>query len=125
MTVVMDSSALLALVKDEVGADQVSRALPTAIASPVIFAESVSKAANQGYDPDRVAAQLLADGLVIRSIGSENMASVIKLHRLALRNVSLADRFCLALAMQLALPILTADRPWRDLGLPVELRYIR
>jgi len=121
----MDSSALLALVKGEPGAAEVSKELPSAIASPVIFAECVSKAANQGYDPDRVAAQLLADGLTIHPIAAEHLSSVIRLHRLALRSVPLADRFCLALAIQLALPVLTADRPWRDLGLPVELRFIR
>jgi ribonuclease VapC len=122
---VIDSSALLALVKDEPGARIVADALPSAVTSAVIFAESISKAANQGYDPDRVAEQLRADGLSIHPATSESLSSVIKLHRLAARSVSLADRFCLALAMDLGAPVLTADHPWRELGLPVELRFIR
>lgn len=125
MRVVVDSSALLALIKSESGAEVVADALPSAVASTVIFVESVSKAANQGYNPEHVATQLLSDGLSIHRSSPDDLSSVIKLHRLALRNVSLADRFCLALAMELGVPVLTADRPWRDLGLPVELRYIR
>jgi ribonuclease VapC len=39
--------------------------------------------------------------------------------------VSLGDRFCLALARELSLPALTADRRWKDLGLGVEIQLIR
>jgi len=39
--------------------------------------------------------------------------------------VSLADRAALALALTRGLPILTADRAWRSLRLPVTIEVIR
>lgn len=39
--------------------------------------------------------------------------------------LSLADRACMALAVTLGLPLLTADRSWVEVDLPVEIRVIR
>jgi PIN domain nuclease of toxin-antitoxin system len=39
--------------------------------------------------------------------------------------LSFGDRACLALAGQLHLPALTADRAWRNLTIDVEIRLIR
>ena len=39
--------------------------------------------------------------------------------------LSLADRACLALAIELGIPAVTADRAWSKLDLPVEIRIIR
>lgn len=39
--------------------------------------------------------------------------------------LSQADRACLALALDKALPVLTADRAWRGPELEVEIRLIR
>ena len=39
--------------------------------------------------------------------------------------LSLGDRACLALGAQLGVPVLTTDRSWESLGLPVEVRVIR
>ena len=41
------------------------------------------------------------------------------------RGVSLGDRFCLVLAQETGLPVLTADRAWAGLGLPLDIRLIR
>ena len=39
--------------------------------------------------------------------------------------LSLGDRACLALALRLRLPVLTADRSWTTLNLPVTVTAIR
>jgi len=41
------------------------------------------------------------------------------------RGVSLADRFCLQLAMELRVPVLTTDRIWASLNLDVEVVLVR
>jgi PIN domain nuclease of toxin-antitoxin system len=41
------------------------------------------------------------------------------------KGVSLGDRFCLALALELKLPVMTADRRWAELDIGVDVRLIR
>jgi len=41
------------------------------------------------------------------------------------RSISLGDRACLALAIELGMPVLTGDRAWRDLDIGVEIRLFR
>lgn len=125
MSVVIDTSALMAFIKDEPGADLVEQNLPGALVSPVIFAECLSKLANQGYDAEAARDDFLIGGLEVPDFTISDVSGVQALHALALRGVSLADRFCLALALDRSVPVLTADRPWVDLGLPIEVRLIR
>ncbi len=41
------------------------------------------------------------------------------------RGLSLADRACLALALDRGLKVVTADRAWAELGLEVKVELIR
>ena len=41
------------------------------------------------------------------------------------RDLSLGDRACLALALELGMPVLTGDRAWRDLDIGVDIRIFR
>lgn len=125
LSLVVDTSALMALVRDEPGADVVESAIGNATASAVIFAECLGKLALLGYDPVGVERRLLKGGLLIAPVDGASVGGVVSLYALARKNVSLADRFCLALGLERNWPIMTADRPWADLGLPVELRFIR
>lgn len=125
MTVVLDSSALLAVVRREPGADQVLDAIGDAVVSPVILAETLGKATRFGRTVDETEAAFMDAGLRVASVERDDIRLVASLHARPDRNISLADRFCLALAMRLDAPVLTADRPWRELDLPVELRFIR
>ena len=123
--IVIDSSALIAFVKNEPGADRVEVMIGESIVSIVVLTECLSKLALQGFDPEATKARLLAAGLRVEPFGDSNMPAVIALHRLARQNISLADRFCLALALDQRLPVLTGDRPWAALGLPLEIELIR
>jgi ribonuclease VapC len=123
--IVVDSSALMAFVLKEPGADRVEAALGECIVSTVVLAECLSKLAAKGLDPDTIKMRLTTAGLQIEPFGEEGIATVVSLHRFAKRGVSLADRFCLASALDRNLPVLTADRPWANLGLPLEIELIR
>lgn len=125
MTVVIDSSALLALVKGEPGSDRVLEVIVDAVASPVILAECLGKAARFGFDIDATETMLMAAGLRLSTVDIADIRLVAQLHARPDRNISLADRFCLALAMRLSLPLVTGDRPWAALRLPIDLRFIR
>ena len=122
---VIDSSAIMALVLGETGADKVAQAVEHSMASAVIFAECLGKLALKGGDRRAIAERLLAAGLAVEPADAETALKVSDLYGLARQNLSLADRFCLALAADRALPVLTADRAWAGLDLPVEVHLIR
>lgn len=125
VTYVIDTSAILALVYGETGGRKVAEVLGECVASPVILVECLSKAASKGYDVAAVQATLLGSGLCVAELTPEDLSATVELHALAKKDVSLADRFCLALALRRGLTLVTADRPWARLGLPVELHLIR
>jgi ribonuclease VapC len=39
--------------------------------------------------------------------------------------LSLADRACLSLALRLNLPVITCDRGWAELALPLRIQLVR
>ena len=125
MSVVVDSSALLAVVQRERGAEAVESVEGDLVVSPVILAETLSIAAERGFDVAAVEQDLMNMGLKIYNVVDEDVRRVIEMHGLAKLNISLADRFCLALAQRLGLPTLTGDRAWARLELPIEVRLFR
>jgi len=123
--IVIDSSALIALVRQEPGADRVAAAIDGAFVSAVILAESLSKIADFGYDPEAVRTGFLAAGINVTAFGPADVGAVVALHGFSKQRISLADRFCLALALDRNLPVLTGDRAWAGLGLPLKIELIR
>ncbi|WCM26054.1 type II toxin-antitoxin system VapC family toxin [Sphingomonas sp. QA11] len=126
MRQVLDASALLAVLLDEPGGDRVLPALQEAVMSAVNLSESVSRAIDRGF------AALDALALVDRfrltvSAFDRRQAELAAGLRLATRprGLSLGDRACLALALDLDCPVLTADRAWAELDLGVDIRLIR
>ena len=115
----------MAVVRHEPGAERVWELLPRSLASAVILVETLSKAANLGHDPAKARSWLERGGLMVSPVTERDIEGVVALYALAKRNVSLADRFCLALAIDRDLPLLTSDRPWAMLGLPVRLELFR
>ena len=123
---VLDASALLALLNAEPGAGTVERALPEAVISAVNLSETVAKLTDIGV-PEAEAWQAAADLVpVVVDFDAEAARQCAKL-RVATREhgLSFGDRACLALARRLRLPVLTADRAWRKLSLGIEIRYLR
>lgn len=124
--VVLDASAVLAVLNGEPGAEAVWDCLPGAQLSAVNAAEVAAKLVDGGLDAED-AGQLL-ERLGARIVPFEATDVVPVAHiRAATRAVglSLGDRACLALARRLGVPALTADRQWRDIQVGVEVRMIR
>jgi ribonuclease VapC len=122
---VVDTSALIAVVKAERGWQAARDALVQSLVSAVIMAETLSKLANLGFEIDVTERLFREAGVEVASVTDADVRVVASLHGLAKQSVSMADRFCLALGMTSGLPIVTADRAWASLGLPVEVRLFR
>ena len=131
-TSVLDASALLAYLNDEVGADVVEGALVRGSAiSAVNLEEVLSKLAEIGEDPQDVAENLtrrglLGGNLVVSSLSADDAIIIARLHRgTRMHGLSLGDRACLGLALRLRVPALTADRAWSRLRVDVKVLVIR
>lgn len=126
LSVVFDSSALLAISFDEVGAQRAARGLKDGMMSAVNVAEVISRYVDQGASEEEARASLQAFGLDIRPF-NETQAMAAGLMRTATQKLglSLGDRACLALAVQEGATVFTADRTWAALDLEVDVELIR
>jgi ribonuclease VapC len=124
--IVLDASALLALVHGEPGADRVKAALPVAALSSANLAEVVSKLVERRMPPAEIT-ELLQDLDLDLHPFDEALAFAAGFLRASTRNqrLSLGDRACLALARRLGASVLTADRAWQGLGLGVRVELLR
>lgn len=125
-TCVVDSSAVLALLRDERGAELVGPRLRTAFISAVNWSEVVQKALDGGIGTAEMRNYLRLWGLQIVPAGQAEADLAAEL-RTPTRDfgLSIGDRFCLATAILRGLPALTADRSWDRARLAVEVQLIR
>jgi ribonuclease VapC len=125
-SVVLDTSALLAFVAGERGADQVATLIGDSIISAVNFAEAITTLVTRGASLDTAREALGVVDLDIidfdRALAEQTGALVA---RTRLRGLSLGDRACLALAARERIPALTGDRTWQGLDLGIEVRLFR
>lgn len=107
---------MLAWLQQETGSASVHGALTDGIVTAANWAEILQKARQHGGDPQEV-------GLLLRSLGLEvvdvtrvdgEMAASMWTKGLPL---SLGDRLCLAVALRLGLPAMTADTEWDGIGI--------
>lgn len=126
MTVVLDASALLALVAHEPGWEAVDAALDGAIMSAVNLAEAFAKLEERRYGLDRARTNVVASGIEIVPFDETAAFETAKLRPMTRRlGLSLGDRACLALAAGRKLPALTTDRIWAKLDLGLDIRVLR
>lgn len=123
---IVDASALLALLNDEPGAEVVAQAIPGAAISAVNLAEVVAKLAEMGVPEQDIRTALGPLGLETVPF-DEPTAYRTGLLRPQTRRLglSLADQACLALGLARECPVLTADRTWQSLDLGLPIRAIR
>lgn len=122
---VLDASALLAWFFKEPGASAVTQALGKGtVISSINWSETLQKLLQHGITPDQVKSdltqrQILDKALTIIPFTPLDAAETALLYQKTSANgISLADRACLVLAQRLAIPALTADRVWANLGIP-------
>jgi PIN domain nuclease of toxin-antitoxin system len=125
---VLDNSAVLAVILEEPGAERVEALLPGAKVSAVNVGEVAAKLRDLGMPEDTIEAVL--NGLQIDVRAHDLDAALASgFLRLATRRagLSLGDRACLALAVTLGLPAITAERGWQRVAdaVGVQVRPIR
>ena len=123
--VVLDASAVLALIRDEPGGDKVTPYVGRAAISAVNLQEVVKELLLSGL-PEPVIRELLGElRLEVRAHGAEAAYAAAALHEQTKEyGRGLRDRSCMALAISLGVPALTTDRDWRKVkvkGLKLEL----
>ncbi len=126
MTVVLDSSAVLALLWQEPGSETVAGQSESACISAVNYSEVVAKLVDRGIVEN--AARKILTGLVTEVVPHDKSQATIAgfLREVTAKyGLSLGDRACLALARHLEAPVLTADRVWGELDLGIEIEVIR
>ena len=123
---VLDASALLAFLQDEPGADLVDTVLADSCISAVNWSEVVQKALVAGVDVQGLKSDILALGLDILDFTDQQAEIAATLWVDGKKvGLSLGDRACLALADFLGLPVLTADRAWSKLAVPMKVTVLR
>ncbi len=129
---VLDASALLVYLQGELGSAVVATALNQGTAlSAVNWAEVLLKLTSRGKSPQEVTAQLRDLGLLGQAIQiyavDQELAQAIAelLPYTQSAGLSLGDRACLALALKLGLPALSADQAWKTIQTGVSVQLIR
>jgi PIN domain nuclease of toxin-antitoxin system len=123
---VLDASALLALINAEPGWERVAEALPDAVISAVNFSEVVGKLIDHGIPAEEVRALLAGLGLEVIPFDEEAACGAGALRAIrGGKQLSLGDRACLHLAHARSVPALTADRYWSRLDIGIEVVLIR
>ena len=124
--VVLDASALLAYLRAEPGSDQVDDVLGAATITSVNWAEVLQKSLSVGVDVKGLRQDLQALGLVVEPFSAGDADTAARLWPQTRRlGLSLADRACLSLGLRLHLPVLTCDRAWAELPLPLRIQLLR
>jgi ribonuclease VapC len=127
--VVLDASALLAILQEERGAEIFTQRfdlLENAAMSTVNIAEAHGKLIAMGIGSEDAWEAVIAPIPEIIDFDKDQAKTVgALLPRTRAIGLSLGDRACLALGLALKAPIYTADQSWKKLRLGVEIHVIR
>lgn len=125
--IVLDSSAILALILGERGAERLpKRVRADSVVSAVNLAEVQTKLVRVGHEPEAAWIDALSFVSEVEPFTVEQAkiagTLVAKTQGLGL---SLGDRSCLALALVLGASVYTADLVWANLRVGVRIHVIR
>ena len=124
--VVVDASAILALLNQETGSEEVLRFIGKAAISTVNLSEVIAKLADAGI-PEEDIRQILSNlNLEVIDFNEEQALKAGMLRPITKSiGLSFGDRACLALGVILNQPVLTTDRLWVSINVGVEVRLLR
>ena len=118
-SIVFDASAILALLRDEPGADVVAQYIGDGLISAVNFQEVIKGLLRREVPIDAALAMLDALHLDVRPHGRDDAIAAATLYSATKEFGSgLGDRTCMALAIAEGLPVLTVDQEWAKIKLP-------
>ncbi len=123
---VLDSSAILAVLLSEPGAESVSSIMSQSLVSVANEAEVITVLIRNGSPPDRAVGLVrdLTYEIVDLDPALARRAGTLW-HDVKAKSLSLGDRCCLALAERERLPVVTSDTQWAKLPIEVEVRLFR
>jgi ribonuclease VapC len=126
-SVVLDASAVLAIIHAERGAEKLTpELLAEAVCSTVNLAEVQGKLVSCGWSPDDAwedATSPIREAAPFTDTQAKIAGSLVALTRPL--GLSLGDRACLALGISLKAPIYTAEKTWSKLKLGTRIHVIR
>lgn len=125
--VVLDASAILAVIHKERGSEQLTHdLLAAAVVSTVNLAEVQGKLVSLGWTSEEAWEDALSpvQGVVPFTAEHTRVTGDLIAETRTL-GLSLADRACLALGLELKAPVYTADRSWKNLKVGVRIHVIR
>lgn len=128
--VVLDTSALLAYLFEETGADKVSPILEagSGVIGSANYAELVTKLVDKNMPMPEIL--VVISSLELEFIPQDEQQASLTGELRAISKpfgLSLGDRACLALGLATGLPVMTADQLWKDVatGQDIKLMVIR
>jgi PIN domain nuclease of toxin-antitoxin system len=125
--IVLDASALLAILNCEAGADRLTPGLLSAATSSTVnLAEVQSKLVGRGLDPRdawEAALSPIREATAFTAEHAQTAGALVAQTRAL--GLSPGDRACLALGLTLDAPVYTTDKSWKKLRLGVAIHVIR
>jgi ribonuclease VapC len=123
---VLDSSAILAVIFNERGGDQVLPLLDGGLLSAVNLAEVHTRLLLRGVGADFAWRRLMEFGCEICFFDDQQARVAAELiARTRPYGLSLGDRACLALAIQRKAAVYTTDDAWKNIGPGIQVNLIR
>lgn len=123
---VLDASAVLAWLFREFAWADVEARLAGSSMSTVNLAEVLTRIQRDGQPSTLLLDALRQAPIDFVAFTADDADFVASLEPLTRRHgISMGDRACLALALRRGMPVMTADRTWADLDLPLEIVLIR
>ena len=123
---ILDASAILAYLNDEPGGERLEEIIGDSCVSAVNLGEVLTRLSDDEVPEAEAHTLISLLKLEVANFDPHSAWTAARLRPLT-RSIGLSfgDRACLALGLHLALPVVTADRIWKNLDIGVSIELIR